>query len=95
MINYLIIYPKFFFNQFVNNLSASLLCNIFDIFNFINFCKIFVTSHTEKKSSSNFTELFHESWIQVIREQDVAQFLKLSADNAERFKNSTIKFCNF
>ena len=48
-----------------------------------------------KKSSSNFTELFHESRIQAIREQSVARFSKLLADNAERFRNNSKKFCNF
>ena len=51
--------------------------------------------HTEKNSSSNFTELFHEPRIQAIREQSVAQFSKLSADHAERFMNNSKKFCDF
>ena len=34
------------------------------------------------------TELFHELRIQAIREQSVAQFSKLLADHAERFRNN-------
>ena len=50
-----------------------------------------LATYTEKNSSSNFTDLFHESRVQAIREQCVAQFLKLLADNA----GITKKFCNF
>ena len=51
--------------------------------------------YTEQKSSSKFTELFQDSQVQAIREQSVAQFLKLLADDAERFRNNSKKFCNF
>ena len=52
-------------------------------------------SRIEKNSSSNFTELFHESRIQAIREQSVAQFSKLLAGHGERLRNNSKKFCNF
>ena len=51
-------------------------------------CK--TNNYTEKNTSSNFTELFHESRIQAIREQSVAQFSKLLADHTEWFRNITL-----
>ena len=58
--------------------------------------KLYTPTFTLKKNSlSNFTELFHESRIQAIREQSVAQFSKLLADHAERFRNNSKKFFNF
>ena len=44
--------------------------------------------YTENNSSSNFTELFHESRIQAIREQSAEQFSNLLADHTEQFRNT-------